>query len=104
MPQLMQRVQRLGEEGKHRVGRDRIEQIADVIIARDPGHPEQALGVAASLRHRHRSLEIQARRALGEEDRERPYGGIRHGIHRTITRAFIRKLAQRLSEIAPQGD
>jgi hypothetical protein len=43
-----------------------------VIVARDPGHPEQALGVAASLRYLHRSLEIQERRALGEEDRGAP--------------------------------
>ena len=91
MPQLRQRVHRVGEDGKHRVGRDRIEQIADVVVARGPGHREQAPGVAASLRDLHSSLEIQERRALGEKDRERPYGGIRHGIGHIIAGAFIRK-------------
>jgi hypothetical protein len=41
---------------------------------------------------------------LGEEDRERPYGSIRHGIHRTIHPRVHPETAQRLSEIAPQGD
>jgi len=91
MPQLMERVQRGGEDGKHRAGRDRIEPIADVIVARDPYHPEQALGVAPSLGPLQGALEIQERRALGEEDRERPQGGIRHGIHHIRTRALIRQ-------------
>jgi len=91
MPQPMQRVHCVGEDGKHRAGRDRIEQIADVVVARGLCHPEQAPGVAASLRYLQVALGIQERRALGEEDRECPYGGIRHGVLHIIARALIRK-------------
>ncbi len=92
MPQPMQRVHRVGEDGKHRAGRNRIEQIANLVVARGLCHPEQALGVAASHRYLQSSLEIQERRALGEEDRECPHGGIRHGIFYIITRTLIWKL------------
>ncbi len=91
MPQPMQHVHCVGEDGKHRAGRDRIEQIADVVVARSLCHPEQAPGVAASLRYLQISLGIQERRALGEEDRERPHGGIGHGILHVIPHAIIRK-------------
>ncbi|MGD8555867.1 MAG: hypothetical protein PVF23_00420 [Chromatiales bacterium] len=37
------------------------------------------------------SLEIQERRALGEKDRERANGGVRHGILDIITGVFILK-------------
>ncbi len=91
MPQLLQRIHRVGEDREHRAGRDRIEQIADVVVARGPGHREQAPGIAATLRHLQVALGIQERRALGEEDRERPHGAIRHGILHIIAGAFIRK-------------
>ena len=86
MPQRLQRIYRVGEEGKHRAGRNRIKQIADVVVSWNLCHPEQALDNAASLRHLQRALEIQERRALGEEDRE-----CRHGIDHIITRALIWK-------------
>ena len=54
-------------------------------------HPEQALGVAAALRDLQVALGIQERRALGEEDRERPHGGIGHGIRHIIARTCICK-------------
>jgi len=72
-------------------GWDRIEQIADVVVARGLSHREQAPGIAASLRHFQIALGIQERRALSEEDRERPHGGIGHGIQHVIAHAFIRK-------------
>ena len=87
----MQRLHGVGEDGKHGAGWDRIEQIADVVVTWDLCHLEQALDIAASLRHLQRALEIQKRRALGEEDRERPHCRIRHGIHYIITRALIGK-------------
>ena len=59
MSQLMQRLHRVGEDGKHRAGRDRIEQIADVVVARGAGHPEQISGVAASLRPVRQALGLQ---------------------------------------------
>jgi hypothetical protein len=91
MPQRLQRLYRVGEQRKHRARRDRIEQIADVVVARDLCHPEQAMGITASRCHFQRSLEIQERRTLSEEDRECLHGGICHGLHHIITRAFIRK-------------
>ena len=91
MPQRMQRIYRVGEDGKYRAGRDRVEQITDVIITWGLVHPKQAVGIAASLCHLQRSLEIQKRRALGEEDREGRHGRIRHGIDHIITRALIWK-------------
>ena len=92
MPQRMERLHPVGEEGKHRGGLDRIEQISNVVVARCAGHSEQAAGVTAALRHLQISLEIQERRALGEKDRERTNnGGVRHGILDIITGAFIWK-------------
>lgn len=62
-----------------------------MVVARGPGHREQAPGVAATLRYLQIALGIQERRALGEEDREPSHGGIGHGILHIIARAFIRK-------------
>ncbi len=91
MPRRMQRLHRVGEDGKYGAGWDRIEQIADVVVTWDLCHPEQALDIAASLRHLQGALEIQKRRALGEEDREGRHGCIRHGIDHIITRTLIWK-------------
>ncbi len=50
MPQLMQRIHRVGEGGKHRLGRDRIEQIADLVVARGLCHPASILITMALIR------------------------------------------------------
>ena len=92
MSRLIEYIHRMGKEGIHPLGWDRIKQSAYVVIARGPCHPEQAPGVAASLRHLQVALGIQERWALGKEHRERPYRGVGHGIGRIIACTFIRKL------------
>ena len=89
MSRFLQRVYCGGEEGKHPLRRDRIEQVTNLIIAWNLPHPEQTESVAASLRHVQVALGIQERRALGEEYRERSKGGILHGIGRMIAAALI---------------
>jgi hypothetical protein len=52
-----------GKDRQHGAGRDRIEQIADLIVARDLAEPKQAQRVVAPLGHLQGALEIQERGA-----------------------------------------
>jgi len=90
------------KDRQHRTGRDRIEQITDLIVARDPGDPKQAQGVIAPLGGLQRALEIQERGALREEHRERTQGGIGHRIGRRA-RALIREALDHRAQVLNQA-
>ncbi len=90
MTVLTQHLHHGGKDRQHRRGRNRVEQIPDLVVARDLRYPKQGQGVVAPLRYLQGALEIQERRALREEHRERPERRIRHGI-RDIARALVGK-------------
>jgi hypothetical protein len=68
--QVVEPIDDVGKQGKELFGRDRVEEMADVVIRGDLGHLEQGRGVTAAFGQRHVSLKLQKRSALCEKDRK----------------------------------
>src|SRR4051794_12119268 len=71
---------RLAESREEVIGRDRIEHVADVIVAGNAGDAEQGLAVRAAVAGLELALMIEEGGALGEEHREGGQAGVGHGI------------------------
>jgi hypothetical protein len=86
-------------EQRRDMGRgNRIEQVANLLHARDLLDPEQRAGVVAPPRLLHPHLKIEKRRALHEEHRERTQSGIAHRVALVVAAlACIRQGAQHLT-------
>ena len=81
--------------------RDRIQRLADVIIAGDGLDLKQTAGIIAGAGLFHVPLETQERGTLGEEHRERRQREVGHGVLRVVARARVR---QRAGHGAQTGD
>lgn len=79
------------EEAENLGGFNRIERLADVIIAGDALDLEQRPGVVAAGGFFHVLLETEEGRTLREEDRQRRGGPIGHGVEGIPTRARVRQ-------------
>ena len=73
------------------VRRDRIQRLADVIVRGDAPDLEQRASIVLPLDLFHVLLKAQERGALGEEDRERRQGDIRHRELCVVARAPVRE-------------
>jgi hypothetical protein len=81
------------EQAQEVMRRDRIERLADVIVAGDASHLKERTGVVASAGLFHAELITEKRRALGEEHREGRQGDVGHGVLGVVADAPIRQLS-----------
>jgi hypothetical protein len=86
-------------EQRRDMGRgNRIEQVANLLHARDLLDPEQRAGVVPPARLLHPYLKVEKRRALHEEHRERTHSSIAHRVALVVAAlARIRQGAKRLA-------
>ena len=91
---LFEPIKNANKEIEQRAWRNPIQQVANLVVARNLQHTKQGLSVADASRQRHRPLEVQKRRALREEHRECPKGGIHHRVHDIFARPLARQIAQ----------
>ncbi len=80
-----------------RLRRHRIQQVADLVVARDLVRPEHRLHIVAPLLLLHAPLVLQERRALHEEHRERAHPRIGHAVVQVLASATIGQLLQYLA-------
>ncbi len=89
-------IENAAKELEQRAWRNPIQQVANLIVARNLQHTKQSLSVANAFRQFHRPLEIQKRRALREKHRECSKTGIHHRIHDIFARSMARQIAQHM--------
>jgi hypothetical protein len=81
---------------KHRIevaGRERIEQLADLIVTGDLLHAEKGVGVIVPMGMLQPALVFQKRRRLGEKDAKGAQGSIVDGVSGVGTRfAMVRQV------------
>jgi hypothetical protein len=90
--QVVEPIEEVGKQGKELFGRDRVEEIADVVIRGDLGHLEQGRGVTAAFGQRHVSLKLQKRSALCEKDRKPAERRVYHCIVVVVVGAYIHQI------------
>jgi hypothetical protein len=89
----------------HRIeglGRDRVEHLADLIVAGDLLEVEETLGVVVTPRLLHRFLMRQQGGRLGEEDREGAQTKIGHRIGGVLAPAPVGQSGEHLAQVADQ--
>ena len=91
-PRLIKGLKQILEETEQLTGRNRIEHLADVIVARDACDLKERARIVAAAFLFHGLLETQERRALREEDCEGRQGEVGHGEAGIIARAPIRQI------------
>ena len=99
----LERRNRLPEGRKQVIGRDRIERVADVIVGRDAGDPEQGLAVRAAVAGLELALMIQEGGALREEHRKGGAADIGHGVSAVAAPAPVRELLTAAPHAAEQA-
>jgi len=77
---------------------DRVEYVADVVVAGDFGDAEQAGAVGAAMRFLKLALMRQERRALHEKHREGRHSDVAHAVGRVDAPALVRKPVQAASQ------
>lgn len=101
-PMLAQAVVDLVIHWKERLGRDRIEHWANLIIAGNLVDVKETLGVVFPPGGLHRFLMSEEGGGLGEEDREGAQTEIRHRVGEVFALAPIRQARQDFAQTAHQ--
>jgi len=89
----------------HRIeglGRDRVEHLADLIVAGDLLEVEETLGVVMTPGLLHRLLMRQEGGRLGEEDREGAQTKVGHRIGGVLAPAPVGQSGEHLAQVADQ--
>src|ERR1019366_3245105 len=81
---------------------DRVEGLADLIVAGDFLEEEETLGVVAAPRLLHRLLMRQEGGRLGKEDREGAQTKVGHGIGGVLTLAPVGQSDEHRAQVADQ--
>ena len=87
----LERGKRSVEHREQRFGRHGIEHRADVVVGRDPLHPEQRLAVRRAAPALQRRLKGQKRRTLHEKHGERCHADVRHLIDGVLAPPAVRQ-------------
>jgi len=88
---LIEGVVQFIKQAEEVMGRDRVERLADVIVAGNLFDLKERPGVVASASLFHRALIAQERRALGEEHRKSRQSNVGHAIAGIVTGAPVRQ-------------
>jgi hypothetical protein len=92
-----------GEYRMQQCGRDRVEHVADVVVAGDFGDAEQTGAVGAAMAFLELPLMRQERRALHEEHRKGRHSDVSHAVGRVDTTALVREPVQAAAQRSEQG-
>jgi hypothetical protein len=89
----LQHLHRMGKSRMEALRRHRVQHIANMVVARNPRHPEQRLAIRATVAVPLRQLPLmgQERRALHEKHRKRRHADIGHRVMAVFPTPLVRQ-------------
>ena len=101
---MVQHIAHLGHDRKERRCRNRIEQITNLVVARNLVHPKPGRGIVSALLLLHPDLAVEKRRSLREEYGKGRQGCVLHLITPVVAlSAPVRQRPKRSPNLLDQG-